>query len=466
MSMAPHPPNTEIPYEKRVAIVVLRLLYGHTFQSIADKFQLQKKAVHKLYRRAIERTEPHLRNSFMDVMQNVKGAPRSGRPPRIPPGSEASQLLRQLFLEYFELPLEVVTGHIAGIKMARSTAERVAHNHRDSQCDKNLVRVVQPIKPALSFDLKDLRVEFVQWAKKEQDKGAIFIYVDETYIHFGGHPRKKPKITKIKGEAPEKWARFDPPEQFQLMVWAAIGPYEDEIPFPYWIWEAETEQEKEKANEQLNKLNLDRKTAALTQQCNAGIPDTAEYNVLQEINVNIASHNQKLRAAGHQGNKGTKRARKPEQIFKYVELRRENQKGGIDWWLYRNEVLLKRLIPYYRAIQQRHSNRGKVWLIEDSVGLHGKAWESLGDIGVLRAPWIGNSPDLNQIEPLWGYLKDMLFDMRVFSASQAVKQQAKDRIHQEMASEGLKQCARHHINGYRAKLDLVVAHEGNNNFRG
>lgn len=265
MPMAPQARNVEIPYEKRVAIVVLRLLYDYTFQSIADKFQLQQEAVKKIYNRAIQRTEPHLRNSFMDVVKNVQVARRSGRPPRIPPGSEASQQLRQLFLEYFDLPLEIVTGHIAGIKMARSTAERVAHDHRDSQCDKDLVRVVQPIKSALSYDLKDLRVEYVQWVRKEQDKEAVFIFIDETYIHFGGHPRKKPKIIKSKGEAPEQWARFDSSEQFQLMVWAAIEPYEDEIPFPYWIWEAETEQEKEKANEQLNKLNSNRKTAVLTQ---------------------------------------------------------------------------------------------------------------------------------------------------------------------------------------------------------
>jgi hypothetical protein len=72
-----------------------------------------------------------------------------------------------------------------------------------------------------------------------------------------------------------------------------------------------------------------------------------EHNILQEINAYIASHNQQRRAEGHKGNKGFKRPRKPKQIFQFVELKRENQKGGIDWWLYRNEVLLKRLIPYY-----------------------------------------------------------------------------------------------------------------------
>jgi hypothetical protein len=60
----------------------------------------------------------------------------------------------------------------------------------------------------------------------------------------------------------------------------------------------------------------------------------------------------------------------------------------------------------------------------------------------------------------------MLFDMEVFSAAEAIKQQAKDRIAQEMVSQGVKQCARHHINGYYDKLAIARAHNGNNNFRG
>jgi hypothetical protein len=159
-----------------------------------------------------------------------------------------------------------------------------------------------------------------------------------------------------------------------------------------------------------------------------------------------------------------KRVRKAGQVFKFIKLKCENAKGGIDWWLYRTEVLLQRLIPYYHAIQERHS--GEVYIVEDGMGLHGKAWESLGDTGVQRAPWIGNSPDLNQIEPIWGYIKDMMWDMRVLSASQSTKQATKDRIADEWAADGLKQYAQRHINGYRDKLALVVAHKGRNDFRG
>lgn len=164
------------------------------------------------------------------------------------------------------------------------------------------------------------------------------------------------------------------------------------------------------------------------------------------------------------GNKGTKWARKAQLVLKFVELKRENAKGGIDWWLYRTEDLLQRLMPYYHAIQTRHA--GEVYVIEDSVGLHGKAGESLGEIDVRGAPWMGNSPDLNQMEPIWGYTKDMLWDMRVFLAGQAIKLEAKGRITSGWAAPGLKQLAKCHIDGYRHKLALLIEHESNNSFRG
>jgi hypothetical protein len=104
----------------------------------------------------------------------------------------------------------------------------------------------------------------------------------------------------------------------------------------------------------------------LAQYALAGIPETTEYKALQEINTNIESYNRQRRAEGHKGNKGFKLARKAEQLFKFVELKCETAKGGIDWWIYRNEVLLKRLIPYYEAVQRRHG--GKVYsLCQDGV---------------------------------------------------------------------------------------------------
>jgi hypothetical protein len=61
----------------------------------------------------------------------------------------------QLFLEFFDQPIEVVTNYIAGLKISRSTAEQVVHKHRDPYCNNKLVHVTQPIKPYATHEVQD-----------------------------------------------------------------------------------------------------------------------------------------------------------------------------------------------------------------------------------------------------------------------------------------------------------------------
>lgn len=75
-----HPLHTNIPLEKRIAVIALRLLCGMTFAVIAEKLGVRHRAAHRIYSRAMERTEEGLRGSFIDVARNVQDAPRSGRP--------------------------------------------------------------------------------------------------------------------------------------------------------------------------------------------------------------------------------------------------------------------------------------------------------------------------------------------------------------------------------------------------
>jgi hypothetical protein len=53
---------------------------------------------------------------------------------------------------------------------------------------------------------------------REYIDGAIFIFIDKSYLYFSGHPHKKPKIIKLKGANPTLFARYKPLEQFQLML--------------------------------------------------------------------------------------------------------------------------------------------------------------------------------------------------------------------------------------------------------
>ena len=88
--------------------------------------------------------------------------------------------------------------------------------------------------------------------------------------------------------------------------------------------------------------------------------------------------------------------------------------------------------------------------------------------GIERPPfWLPMSPDLNMIEPCWGYLKDMLVDRDWFtSASKNAQEQAKRILADEIGQQGYFLHAQHQIRKFPEQLQKVLDHDGNNNFKG
>jgi hypothetical protein len=84
------PYQNEILHEKRVAVVVLRLLSSFEFAVIAEKLGLKTRAVNQLSNRALQPTKTGQQHLFVTVIENIKDGPRTDRPPRILSSSEAS----------------------------------------------------------------------------------------------------------------------------------------------------------------------------------------------------------------------------------------------------------------------------------------------------------------------------------------------------------------------------------------
>ena len=77
---------------------------------------------------------------------------------------------------------------------------------------------------------------------------------------------------------------------------------------------------------------------------------------------------------------------------------------GIDWWRYKEEILLPKLLPFAKECEKERS--GTI-VQEDRAPAHAH-WHqdvtyNLHD--VTRLLWCGNSPDLNAIEPCWFWMK-------------------------------------------------------------
>ena len=79
-------------------------------------------------------------------------------------------------------------------------------------------------------------------------------------------------------------------------------------------------------------------------------------------------------------------------------------KGGIDWWRYQREILLKKLIPF--ALECKKDRPGTV-VQEDKALSHASKHQRqiFLDANICRLLWPGNSLDLNAIEPCWMWMK-------------------------------------------------------------
>lgn len=105
--------------------------------------------------------------------------------------------------------------------------------------------------------------------------------------------------------------------------------------------------------------------------------------------------------------RGGKKARGRVAKWKFTKqygLKKRIGKGGIDWYRYQEVILKPLLIPFYNQVKEKY---GTAWLQEDGAGPHiSKEQDEIHALAdILRLPWPGNSPDLNQIEPCWKYMK-------------------------------------------------------------
>ena len=149
---------------------------------------------------------------------------------------------------------------------------------------------------------------------------------------------------------------------------------------PIHIYKAEIKKQKEHAEKELNKLNKEREPELRT-QWELGPGGVARIGLRN------------------------KPGRKPQ--WKFIKtnskLVREG-KGGIDFWRYLTEVVDLHLLLFAQECLQ---TRPGILLVEDGAPCHKHFYtqELWTQKGIPKLEWPGNSPDLNAIEPAWGYLK-------------------------------------------------------------
>ncbi|KAF1355600.1 hypothetical protein EJ07DRAFT_181933 [Lizonia empirigonia] len=395
---------------QRAAVITLRVVAEWTFERISSALGIPKSTCIGIVRRATDATKNEDINELIDYTARENNREVAGTAStKIWPYSAESVLIQDAAYWYpRETWHEAVRNYTPFGELDRTTIARICRLHPHPSRDQPLSRVLEVHKPPLSIDLMDLRVDYCRWCIFWLDKGALFVFTDETFIRAGGRPHKRQKVTVVQGQPTETRSQYLEPIHFSIMQWGAVC--EDlRVPFPLLLWEMETPEEKAQHQLELDLENLTERQIGIYQGLRARQNDTIERTILSEISSNVELHNQARRAAGR--TRGMKRAPSPQRIFKPTKLTRGVKTRGIDWFLYRKYVLHDRLFPYLRKLQELNPNRPIV-VVEDNAPAHTKAAEictaEYALRGIIKAPHQPNSPDLNQIDPLWDYEKDQL----------------------------------------------------------
>jgi len=369
--MPKHAPNTDISI--RSAVITLRTIARLPTKEIAAILNLDPRTVQRIYAKACERGFDPTCRPFALRDHHITDKRRPGRPPKA--SQEVVSSLEKK-IDTFDgrnmssADLAAFISSSLNITISASTIQRTLKKLGYSKCKPTM-------KPGLTPEMKAARYQFAlehkDWTLEDWKK---VIWTDETSVLLN-YWKGSFRIWRKKEEKYFKTCtrrRFKGASQF--MFWGAFS-YDKKG--PCYVWPKETAKEKKENDKALEALNKE-----------------LEPVIRAEWELNKPMERLGLR---------TKRGRKPQWRWnkKNGKLVRDS-KGGIDWYRYQKHILHPLLFPFAQECQKE---RPDTLVMEDNAPPHAHHFNRrLYDLNhVCRLLWPGNSPDLNPIEPVWGFMK-------------------------------------------------------------
>lgn len=225
-----------------------------------------------------------------------------------------------------------------------------------------------------------MRDERLAWCKAHEDwtleDWKDVIWSDETSIILL-HRRGSYRIWR---RADERFLRSCIRERWkgasEFMFWGAFS-YDKKG--PYYCWAPETAVERKAAEKMIEKLN-------------------EELEPEKQLEWELSNGIRRLGLRNLPG-------KQPQWKWQKSTGKLSRGKGkGIDWWRYQHMILTPLLLPFAKECKKK---RPKTIVQEDKAPAYSHHFQQqvYNLHQVRRMLWCGNSPDLNMIEPAWGYLK-------------------------------------------------------------
>jgi transposase len=351
----------------RAQALTLKLV-GFSNAEIESITGIKTSALNSLHRKAIARGfNPSESKKILDV--HVEDGARSGRPKK-QTEELVTEVLSKVRRDRYarEKTCAQIATEVGGV--SDTTVWRIlrASGFRKTKPTR---------KPALTEVMKKARLQFgldhKDWTIEDWKK---VIWSDETSVVIGfrrGGYRvwRTPEERFTKSCIRPRWKGYS-----EFMFW---GCFSYDKKGPYHIWKPETKKEKEEADREIKKLNAE-----------------LEPILREEWELVTPMSRVGLR---------NKRGRKP--VWKWDEKHGKlvrGGNGGIDWWRYCSQVVVPKLIPFWKECEK--SLPGML-VQEDGAAAHNSEYKAkvYSLSGIAQLLWPGNSPDLNMIEPAWPHLK-------------------------------------------------------------
>lgn len=365
-------PNHDIA--TRALVVTLKSVAGKSNSEVCYLTGLPESTVRSIYAKAIKRGFEYNASQPITICNaHLEDAPRSGRPTKETEAVRQS-ITQKLVRDRYgrEKSCADLAGELSqeGVNISATTVRQILK--------KAGYKKTKPTrKPGLT---KKMREERLAWCK-EREKWTLedwknVIWTDETSVVLN-HRRGGYRIWRKSDEAflrstiRERWKGYS-----EFMFW---GSFSYDKKGPCHCWQPESRKQKEEARKAIEALNQELEAEA-----------RAEW----ELNTGV-------RRLGLR----TKPGKKLTWKFTADTGKLTRGKGnGIDWWRYRAEILIPKLLPF---AQECKKERLYTLVQEDKAPSHAHHSQQkvFNIFEVARLLWCGNSPDLNAIECCWPYMK-------------------------------------------------------------